>query len=153
MVTDGRVATMAGAVMSATPLEMRSAGMHVLITEQCFGDSDGVAEALRGIGCRVTSCHTQTGLCRALAPGRRCPFDESGSPDLLVDVRGPGEAVTAREYGVVCAVRANCKVAVVPVRRDVPVVVPSGLETRATVATLEELLDACRSRLRIARRT
>lgn len=121
--------------------------MHVLVTEQSFGDADALVADLREIGCRVSSCHVETGLCRALAPGRRCPFDESDPPELVVDVRGYEESLGAREYGVVCGIRQNRAVVLVEPSPGVPVAVPGGLENRVTVTSAEKLLDACRSGL------
>lgn len=46
--------------------------------------------------------------------------------DLVVDVRGAGEQLTVREYGVICGVRAMRQVKVLPAERGMPVVVPSG---------------------------
>lgn len=125
--------------------------MHVLLTEQRFGDADAVVESLREIGCRVSRCHVETGLCRALAPGRRCPFDEPEPPDLVVDVRGFDESLGTREYGVVCGIRQNRAVVLVEPSPGVPVSAPAGMESWVTVTSAEKLLAACQSGLRMRR--
>lgn len=87
--------------------------MRVLITEALFGDSDDLAETLHGVGAHVSRCHERAGICRALAPGRRCPLDERDGVDLVVDVRAQLPELTAREYGAVCAVRARIPLVIV----------------------------------------
>jgi len=126
--------------------------MHVLVTEALFGDADPLVEPLRETGCRVSRCHSRAGLCRALAPGSRCPLDGDDPPSLLVDVRGQGEEMTAREFGTVCAVRARVPIAMVSPDPAVPVEVPPGLENRVTVIDAEGLLDTCRAAARSSRR-
>lgn len=122
--------------------------MRVLLTEAVFGDSDEVAKALRQSGCRVSPCHVRSGICRAFSPGGNCPFDEADPPDLAVDVRSPEAELTAREFGVVCALRARVPVVVTPVPGSCGPLVPPGLEQRVTVATQEDLLGACQGFLR-----
>ncbi|KDN21536.1 hypothetical protein [Amycolatopsis rifamycinica] len=120
--------------------------MHVLLTESSFGDADFLVQPLRDAGCLVSRCHTRAGLCRALAVGGRCPLDEPfAQPDLLVDVRGQGAELTAREYGVVCAVRDHVPVALVSPDPDVRAEVPGGLEERVTVIDADGLLATCRA--------
>jgi hypothetical protein len=120
--------------------------MHVLLTESSFGDADFLVRHLRDAGCLVSRCHSRAGLCRALAPGGRCPLDEPfAQPDLLVDVRGQGSELTAREFGVVCAVRDHVPVALVSPDPDVRAEVPSGLENRVTVIDVDGLLATCRA--------
>lgn len=122
--------------------------MHVLVTESSFGRAAGVIGALKRIGCRVSTCHGTTGVCRGLAPGGRCPLDEMWPVDLVVDVRGPEPELTAREMGVVCGLRDRDRVVVVG-EPAAPAMAPAGLEGRVTVGTTEELLDACRGALRV----
>ncbi|MGW4065153.1 hypothetical protein ACWEGE_43175 [Amycolatopsis sp. NPDC004747] len=120
--------------------------MHVLLTESSFGDSDFLLQPLRDAGCLVSRCHSRAGLCRALAVGGRCPLDEPfAQPDLVVDVRGQGGELTAREYGVVCAVRDRVPVALVSPDACVRAEVPPGLENRVTVIDVEGLLATCRA--------
>lgn len=118
--------------------------MHVLVTEARFGAADRIVERLRESGVRVSTCHDRVGYCRALGPGRRCPLDDITDPvDLVVDVRGVGEELTAREFGVVCGVRAMRGVFVVPADPGLAPVVPAGLRTFATGVTEDELIEAC----------
>ncbi|VVJ21741.1 Uncharacterised protein [Amycolatopsis camponoti] len=120
--------------------------MHVLLTESSFGDADFLVQPLRDAGCLVSRCHNRAGLCRALAVGGRCPLDEPfAQPDLLVDVRGQGTELTAREYGVVCAIRDHVPVALVSPDPDVGAEVPDGLETRVTVIDVDGLPATCRA--------
>jgi hypothetical protein len=120
--------------------------MHVLLTEASFGDADFLVQSLRDAGCQVSRCHRRAGLCQALAPGGRCPLDEPfAQPDLLIDVRGQGSELTAREYGVVCAVRDHVPVALVSPDPDVRAEVPDGLENRVTVIDVDGLLATCRA--------
>jgi hypothetical protein len=118
--------------------------MHVLLTEAQFGDGDRLAQRLRELGVRVTLCHDRVGYCQVLRPGGRCPLD--GFTDLVnavVDVRGAGAELTAREYGAVCAVRAGRPVWIVGTDPDGPVVVPAALHDVARTATEEEFLALC----------
>ncbi|MFI5589487.1 hypothetical protein ACIA5G_30850 [Amycolatopsis sp. NPDC051758] len=120
--------------------------MHVLLTEASFGDAEFLVQPLRDTGCLVSRCHSRAGLCRALAPGGRCPLDEPfAQPDLVVDVRGQGAELTAREFGVVCAIRDNVPVALVSPDPDVRAEIPPGLENRVTVIDVEGLLATCRA--------
>ncbi|WP_370962579.1 hypothetical protein [Amycolatopsis sp. cg9] len=120
--------------------------MHVLLTESSFGDADFLVQPLRDAGCQVSRCHSRAGLCRALAPGGRCPLDEPfAQPDLVVDVRGQGPELTAREYGVVCAVRDHVPVALVSPDPAVRAEIPDGLENRVTVIDVDGLLATCRA--------
>ena len=123
--------------------------MHVLLTEASFGDADFLVRHLREAGCLVSRCHDRAGVCRALAPGGRCPLDEPfAQPDLVVDVRGREPELTAREYGVVCAVRDRVPIALVSADPDVPAAVPPGLENRVTVIDVDGLLSTCRAATR-----
>lgn len=122
--------------------------MHVLVTEANFGDSARVLSRLRDLGCRISTCHTGTGLCRALEPGSRCPLDEPGGVDLLVDVRSVGAELTAREFGAVCAVRAGVPAAVTDSDAGRAPTVPIGLENHVTPAAGDRLDAACRGWLR-----
>ncbi|WP_328615262.1 hypothetical protein OHS18_47465 [Amycolatopsis sp. NBC_00355] len=120
--------------------------MHVLLTEASFGDADFLVQPLRDTGCLVSRCHSRAGLCRALAPGCSCPLDESfAQPDMVVDVRGRGPELTAREYGVVCAIRDHVPIALVSPDPDVKAEIPDGLENRVTVIDVEGLLATCRA--------
>jgi hypothetical protein len=118
--------------------------MHVLVTEAHFGGSDRLIQRLRALGVRVTGCHDKVGYCRVLQSGGSCPLDASTDRvDLVVDVRGAGEELTAREYGAVCAVRDRRPVLIVGVDPDVPVVIPAGLRGHAIATTEEELVTMC----------
>jgi hypothetical protein len=121
--------------------------MHVLVTEAHFGDGDRLVGALRAIGVQVTRCHDRVGYCRALRPGDHCPLDREPlyrePVDFVVDVRGAGTELTAREYGAVCAVRAQRPVWVVPAHPSMPAQVPLALRDQAVLATEEELLTMC----------
>ncbi|MBB1159511.1 MULTISPECIES: hypothetical protein [Amycolatopsis] len=120
--------------------------MHVLLTEAKFGDCDALSGPLRDNGCRVSRCHSREGICLALGPGTSCPLDDRADPPVLaVDVRGSGDEITAREYGVVCALRALVPVALVPPEPGLPVTVPAGLEDRVTVTDAASLLATCRA--------
>jgi hypothetical protein len=117
--------------------------MHVLVTESSFGESTRVAASLRALGCQVSTCHSTVGICRAFAPGDRCPLDGGYPVDLVVDVRDQSEQVTAREYGVVCGTRARLPVALVSADPEIPVCVPPGLESRVIGTTVDRLLSTC----------
>jgi hypothetical protein len=118
--------------------------MHVLVTEAQFGDGDRLARRLREFGIRVTTCHDRVGFCQALVPGGRCPLDDLAGPvDVVVDVRGPGEELTAREYGAVCAVRAGRPLWIVGPDPDAPAAVPVALRDLARTATEEDFLALC----------
>jgi hypothetical protein len=122
--------------------------MHVLVTEAQFGIADRIIRRLGEIGVRVSTCHDRAGYCRVLQPGGRCPLDAITDPvDLVVDVRGAGEQLTVREYGVICAVRAMRQVKMVPAERGMPVVVPSGLRDLTATMTEDQLVAACRQGL------
>lgn len=118
--------------------------MRVLVTEAAFGESASVVDALRAAGLTVSTCHGRSGVCRALEAGQQCPLDAAGSVDLVVDVRGQEPDVTAREFGLVCAVRGRVPVAVVGVDPSVRPRIPAGLAPWVTVTTLEGLLSTCR---------
>lgn len=111
--------------------------MRVLVTEAAFGQSASVVDALRAAGHMVCTCHGRSGVCRALEAGRQCPLDAAGSADLAIDVRGQEPDVTAREYGVVCAVRGRVPVVVVGVDPGVRPRIPTGLAPWVTVTTVE----------------
>lgn len=117
--------------------------MHVLVTEATFGESTAVVDALRAAGHPVSTCHGGSGICQALRPGRRCPLDTAASADLVVDVRGQEPDLTAREFGVVCALRDRVPVAIVGGDPEVPPRIPAGLAHRVTVTTVHGLLHAC----------
>ncbi|GAA1025356.1 MULTISPECIES: hypothetical protein [Amycolatopsis] len=120
--------------------------MHVLLTEAKFGDCDAFRRPLRDNGCRVSRCHSREGCCLALAPGTSCPLDDRADPPVLaVDVRGTGDEITAREFGIVCALRALVPVALVPPESGLPVTVPAGLADRVTVTDAESLLATCQA--------
>ncbi|WP_406632675.1 hypothetical protein [Amycolatopsis sp. WGS_07] len=120
--------------------------MHVLLTEAKFGDCDALCQPLRDNGCRVSRCHTREGFCLALAPGTTCPLDDRADPPVLaVDVRAAGDEITAREFGVVCALRAQVPVVLVPPAPGLPVAVPAGLADRVVVTDAESLLATCQA--------
>src|SRR5205807_1781358 len=73
------------------------------------------------------------GICRVLGPGGRCPLDGPDPVDLVVDVRPPVSELTAREFGVVCGVRARVRAAAVGVTGRWPEL-PPGLAGRVTVS-------------------
>ncbi len=117
--------------------------MHVLVTESSFGEAAWLAASLRASGCQVSTCHSTVGICRAFAPGDRCPLDGGRPVDLVADVRDQSEQLTAREYGVVCGTRARLPVVLVSADPAVPVLVPPGLESRVIGTTTDRLLSAC----------
>lgn len=117
--------------------------MHTLVTESSFGESTRIVASLRALGCRVSTCHSTVGICRAFAPGDRCPLDGGRPVDLVVDVRDQSAQLTAREYGVVCGTRARLPVVLVSDDPEVPVLVPAGLESRVTSTSADGLLSAC----------
>jgi hypothetical protein len=122
--------------------------MHVLVTEARFGIADRIIRRLNEIDIRVSTCHDRAGYCRVLQPGGHCPLDAITDPvDLVVDVRGAGEQLTIREYGVICAVRAMRQVKILPSERGMPVTVPSGLRDLTTTLTEDQLVAACRQGL------
>ncbi|MFI7117393.1 hypothetical protein [Amycolatopsis sp. NPDC049868] len=122
--------------------------MRILLTEATFDESREVAATLRNLGCRVSPCHVRAGLCRALSPGGTCPLDEADAPDLAVDVRGAEPGLTAREFGVVCALRARVPVVMTTTEDTDGPVVPPGLEHRVTACPPKDLFEACRGFLR-----
>jgi hypothetical protein len=119
--------------------------MYVVMAEASFGESTVVVQALREAGQYVSTCHEWSGVCQALRPGRRCPLDYERPVDLMVDVRGREPELTAREYGVVCALRERVPVVVVGVDPMVPPRVPDGLESWVTVESLDSVVAACRA--------
>ncbi|MBN9743229.1 hypothetical protein DMP23_19325 [Amycolatopsis sp. A1MSW2902] len=124
--------------------------MHVLLTEAKFGDCDALSKPLRDNGCRVSRCHAREGICLALAPGSSCPLDDRADPPVLaVDVRDAGDELTAREFGVVCALRKQVPVAIVPPKPGLPAAAPAGLEDRVTVTDAETLLATCQAAVAI----
>lgn len=128
--------------------------MHILVTEAHFGDSDRLVALLCDTDARVSRCHDLVGECRVLSPGGRCPLDDLTDPaQIVVDVRGAGEDLTAREYGVVCAVRDRRSVWLLSVDPQVPVVVPAGLRDLAIVGTEDDVVEVCRGTHMIDTRT
>src|ERR1700753_2608005 len=115
--------------------------MHVLVTESAFGESARLVASLRRIGTQVSTCHGRVGVCRAFAPGDRCPLDRGHPADLVIDVRDQSAQLTARESGVVCGTRAQLPVVLVSATREVPVLVPAGLESAAASPPGESLLS------------
>jgi hypothetical protein len=69
---------------------------------------------LREAGHEVSTCHDRSGS-QAPRSGRHCPLDSGTPVDLVADVRGQEPDLTAREFGVVCAVRDLVQVAVIGV--------------------------------------
>lgn len=123
--------------------------MHVLVTEAHAGDSDRLVRRLRAVGVRVTACHEGVAFCQALEPGGGCPLDDfTDHVDLVVDVRGAGDELHSREYGVICAERARRPVWIISNNPDAPVVVPVAVREFAIPATEEELLVECQRRHR-----
>ncbi|HEX5401620.1 MAG TPA: hypothetical protein VFX16_04880 [Pseudonocardiaceae bacterium] len=122
-----------------------------MVTGATFGDSAPVVDALRTAGHEVSTCHERTGLCQALRPGSHCPLDGRAPIDLMVDVRGQEPDLTAREFGVVCAIRDRVAIAVVGVDPRTPPRVPAGLRPWVTVATVDSLLRICRDAVWVRR--
>ncbi|AHH96946.1 hypothetical protein GCM10010174_73960 [Kutzneria viridogrisea] len=117
--------------------------MHVLVTEQIAGDCADLVHALRELGCVVSTCHDAGGVCTAMSSARRCPLDGEPRVDLLVDVRAGGTEMTVREFGAICAARAELPVMLVAPERLRRPTVPWGLHGRATAVRMSALLDAC----------
>lgn len=137
-----------------------------LARELAYGDANGTVDSVMTRAVQVFGVVTRrdvvlrlvrpgvrstTGYDRALAPGRRCPFDEPEPPDLVVEVRGFDESLGAREYGIVCGIRQNRAAALVEPSPGVPVSAPAGMESWVTVTSTEKLLAACQSGLRMRR--
>lgn len=89
--------------------------MRALLTEERPGDCRTIAEALERRGHVAQCCHERTGedgRCLAVRSAGWCPLD-TGDIDVMVDVRGAGSRrMAAREFGVVCALRAGTPVVV-----------------------------------------
>jgi hypothetical protein len=118
---------------------------HILVTEAHVGAGERLAQRLRDLGVRVSTCHDRVGSCRVLRQAGRCPIDASSDPvDLVVHVRGASEELTASEYGLMCAVQAMRNVVIVCADPASPAVVPVGLRGRATATAEEQLIEACR---------
>jgi len=83
---------------------------------------DGIEAELRAAGYDVRRCVDDGATaypCNGLRDG--CPLDSDGGIDVALDVRHhPWPAPTARETGVVCAMRSAVPVAVLSERRDHP---------------------------------
>ncbi|HUI47397.1 MAG TPA: hypothetical protein VL119_01795 [Acidimicrobiia bacterium] len=82
--------------------------LNVLVVESDAGAAAPARAELENAGHRVQECRDPHGAafpCNALVDGRGCPFD--GSPlDVVLDVRsGVRSQPSAREDGVVCALR------------------------------------------------
>ena len=122
--------------------------MRVLVTESRFGDADGLVDRLRATGCQVSVCHSGSGVCQALAPGRCCPLDFPDAVALAVDVRSTEPELSAREFGVVCAIRSGIQVVAVPAEPGLPVTAPDGLASRVRVVSADRLVDTCDHALR-----
>ena len=81
--------------------------MKVLITEQLPGSAAAVAELVGGAGHQVTYCHApgqSSTQCIGLTPGGTCPLADLGVA-VAVDARAHAGPMTAREFGVLCALR------------------------------------------------
>lgn len=89
--------------------------MKVLVTEQLPGGAVDVAAPLAAAGHIVTHCHLPNdgapGGCLAQVPGARCPL-ASGDIDVFVDARSDAGPMTAREFGVACALRGGTPVVI-----------------------------------------
>ena len=119
--------------------------MHILLTEARFGDADALALRLRDLDVRVTTCHGHAGFCRALELGARCPLDNlTDRVDLVVDVRGAGDELTTREYGVICAERSKRPAWIVGTSATALPAVPAAVRNTAIAATEGELIARCR---------
>lgn len=115
--------------------------MRILVTETDRHGSDGVASTLAAAGHDVVRC-TDTDAsafpCRGLIEGQSCPVDRG--VDVVVTARcAPYPRRTAREDGVVCALR-----------RHIPLVVTGGQVenpfadwTTVEVAEGDDLAAAC----------
>jgi len=121
--------------------------MRILVTEQNPGQSKDLAQRLRYLGCTVSTCHgDNTDLCNGVVPGG-CPLEGRFPADLVIGVRGETE-FTAREYGVVCGVRAGLPVVVTGLDWQDKPPVPDGLRSRVTAIRQNALLIGCVDALR-----
>jgi hypothetical protein len=99
--------------------------VHVLLREAKFGDGDPLYQPLRDSS---------------------CPLDDVTDPPVLtVGVRDGGDGVTAREFGVVCTLRAEVPVVLVAPAPGASASTPAGLANRVTIADVRTLLGACRA--------
>nr|WP_052393787.1 hypothetical protein [Kutzneria sp. 744] len=122
--------------------------MHILVTESAPGASRRLVGRLRELGCRVSACHDSSTVCRAVAPGGGCPLDGAEPAGIVVDVRDGAGELTAREYGVVCGVRARRQVVFVDVDEDRRAAVPTGMNPHMTAVQMPALVQACADALR-----
>jgi hypothetical protein len=121
--------------------------MHVLVTEQNPGQCAELARRLRYLGCVVSTCHDgSTDICNGVVPGG-CPLEGSSPADLVIGVRGERE-MTAREYGVVCGLRAGLPVVLTGLDWQDKPPVPDGLRNRVSAIRSSALLIGCIDALR-----
>ena len=125
--------------------------MHLLVTESRAGCSARLVARLRELGCRVSTCHDSPTACRAVTPGGGCPLDGMDPAGIVVDVRDGDGELTAREFGVVCGVRARRQVVFVDVDEDRQAAVPRGMNPHMTCVHMAALVRACADALNTER--
>ena len=125
--------------------------MHVLVTEARPGSSARLVRRLRKQGCEVSTCHDGPTVCRAVAPGGGCPLDGFGPAGVVVDVRDGDGELTAREFGVVCGIRARRQVVFVDADEDRAATVPDGLNPHMAAVRMPALVQACADALNTER--
>jgi hypothetical protein len=116
--------------------------MRVLVTESKPGLANSVRYDLVAHGHHVFVCHsdgTDDFHCAGVQGHGPCPLD-FGMVDVLVDVRDKDADFTAREFGVVCARRAE--VPVVVVGDALPTSEGHALDSVALQCAPEEVSDA-----------
>lgn len=125
--------------------------MHVLVTEAKPGSSARLVARLRELGCKVSSCHDSPTACRAVAPGGGCPLDGADPAGVVVDVRSGDGELTAREFGVVCGVRARRQVVFVDADENLEPLIPRGMNPHMTAVRISALMRACADALHTER--
>lgn len=122
--------------------------MHVLVTESRPGCSTRLGAQLRELGCRVSTCHRGGTVCAAVAPGGGCPLDSVNPAGVVVDVRTDDPEFAAREYGVVCGVRARRQVVFVHEDPERQPAIPRGMNPHMAAVRMPALVQACADALR-----
>jgi hypothetical protein len=89
--------------------------MRILLTETRAGDSATIERIARYRGVEIARCQPTIGHvtpCISLCRGVACPLDDH--VDAVIDVHADGtDALSTRELGVVCAMRAGLPIVVV----------------------------------------